>query len=105
MLLFFFTLTNFLINVCFPTLIRHEETGFTHLTPKEKHSALSITGAKKSNIKYLDNCLSPSGLEAPGAKEPCLVNLLKSHVVSGTVLGISNPSPVCSLLNSLLQLI
>lgn len=49
---------------------------FTHnFTPKERHSALSRGGAKRVNITFLDNCLSPSGLEAPGGKEACLVHL------------------------------
>lgn len=45
-----------------------------HFTPK-KDSALSVRAAKKPNIKYLVNCLSPSIPEASGGKELCLGHL------------------------------
>lgn len=81
---YYYRACHYLINECFPTLIRREETGLFLLTilHLKKDSTLSIGGAKRSNIKYLDNCLSPSGREGPGGRGPCLVhfkNLIRSQ--------------------------
>ena len=61
-------------NICFSSHFRCEVRGLFLLTILHlRHSALSERAAKKSDIKYLGNCLSPGGLEAPGGKVPCLL--------------------------------